>query len=210
MCPGIACQQAACNTCTSAQKVIRRRICNATEDDTFDVGTFNSNSSYYGGCDCVVFTNCTNSTQTVPANQTTPVIPVPPIPPSGSSCNYTCEDIRDLHIVVQNLTQIIADQQNDIDMLIGKYQELATNAASAGSSSCCSKVDAINQEISDLYNIVNNITLDATNDTLSTIQRDGLRLGNNWWIGEQGAYLFAIDITDSTWYRFDPMVNRTL
>jgi hypothetical protein len=48
------------------------------------------------------------------------------------------------------------------------------------------------------------------NDTLSTIQRDGLRLGNNWWVGEQGAYLFAIDITDSTWYRFDPNVNRTL
>jgi len=95
-------------------------------------------------------------------------------------------------------------------MLIGKYQEIASNGGSASDSSCCSKVDSINQEISDLYNIVNNITLDATNDTLSTIQRDGLRLGNNWWIVEQGAYLFAIDITDSTWYRFDPNVNRTL
>ena len=63
-----------------------------------------SNSTYYPGCDCIVFTNCTNTTQTVPSNQTTPVIPVPPIPPSGSSCNYTCEDIRDLHLVIQNLT----------------------------------------------------------------------------------------------------------
>jgi hypothetical protein len=95
-------------------------------------------------------------------------------------------------------------------MLIGKYQEIASKSGSSSDNSCCSKVDSINQEISDLYNIVNNITLDATNETLSTIQRDGLRLGNNWWVGEQGAYLFAIDITDSTWYRFDPNVNRTL
>ena len=138
-----------------------------------------SNNTYYNGCDCVVFTNCTNTTQTVPSNQTIPVVPVPPIPPSGSSCNYTCEDIRDLHIVIDNLTQIVADQQNDIDMLIGKYQEIASKVDSASGSSCCSKIDSINQEISDLYNIVNNITLDATNDTLSTIQRDGLRLGNN-------------------------------
>ena len=122
---------------------------------------FMSNTTYYAGCDCIIFTNCTNTTQTVPANQTVPVIPLPPIPPSGSSCNYTCEDIRDLHLVIQNLTLIVAEQQNDIDMLIGKYQEIASKAAPY--TGCCSKVDSISQEISDLYNIVNNITLDATN-----------------------------------------------
>jgi hypothetical protein len=57
---------------------------------------------------------------------------------------------------------------------------------------------------------VNNITVDATQDTLNAIKNDGLRLGNNWWLGEQSNYLFAIDVTHSSWYRFDPMVNRTL
>jgi|LauGreDrversion4_2_1035121.scaffolds.fasta_scaffold266655_1 hypothetical protein len=121
------------------------RICNATEDDSFDVSIFSSNNTYYEGCDCVVFTNCTNTT--IAVNTTTvvpsiPVPPVPPIPPSGSGCNYTCEEIRDLHVVIQNLTQIVADQQNDIDMLVGKYQEFAKYANSG--NSCCSKVDAIN------------------------------------------------------------------
>ena len=93
-------------------------------------------------------------------------------------------------------------------MLVGKYQEIASKYSSG--NGCCSKVDAINQEISNLYNVVNNITVDATQDTLNVIKKDGLRLGNNWWLGEQSNYLFAIDVTDSSWYRFDPMVNRTL
>jgi hypothetical protein len=174
---------------------------------------FSANTTYYEGCDCVVFTNCTNTTQNVTVNVTVvpsvPVPPIPPVPSGGAECNYTCDDIRNLHIVIQNLTTIVASQQNDIDMLVGKYQEISQKY-SANGGSCCAKVDTINQEISELYNIVNNITLDATQDTLTTIQRDGLRLGNNWWLGEQDRYLFAIDITDSTWYRFDPMVNRTL
>jgi hypothetical protein len=173
---------------------------------------FASNTTYYEGCDCIVFTNCTNTTQNVTVNVTVvpsvPVPPIPPVPSGGAECNYTCDEIRSLHIVIQNLTDIVASQQNDIDMLVGKYQEFAKQASSSGN--CCAKVDDINKEISDLYNIVNNITLDATQDTLNTIQRDGVRLGNNWWLGEQDKYLFAIDITDSTWYRFDPMVNRTL
>jgi hypothetical protein len=103
-----------------------------------------SNTTYYNGCDCVVFTNCTNTTHTVPSNQTTPVIPVPPISPSGSACKYTCEDIRALHIAIDNLTQVVANQQNDIDMLIGKYQEIASNAGSASGNGCCTKIDSIN------------------------------------------------------------------
>jgi hypothetical protein len=170
---------------------------------------FNTNTSYYGGCDCVVFTNCTNSTIVVPVNVTpsAEIPPTPPIPPSGSACNYSCDDIRQLHIVVDNLTALVTQQQNEIDMLIAQYQDLVGKAQS---NNCCAKVDTINQEISDLYNIVNNITLDATQDTLNTIKTDGVRLGNNWWLGEQDKYLFAIDITSNSWYRFDPNVNRTL
>jgi hypothetical protein len=200
----------ACSTCCPAVK-LRKRICNATADSSFDVSMFIQNSTYYDGCDCVIFMNCTNHTEVVPANTTvTPSVPIPPIPPvpsGGSQCNYTCDEIRQLHIIIQNLTDIVADQQNDIDMLVGKYQELANKTST---NNCCSKVDAMNQEITDLYNIVNNITVSSTQDTLKTIQRDGVRLGNNWWLGEQDKYLFAIDVTDSTWYRFDPMVNRTL
>jgi hypothetical protein len=102
----------------------------------------------------------------VPVNSTvTPSIPVPPIPPipsGGAQCNYSCDDIRLLHIAIDNLTQIIVDQQNDIDMLIGKYQQLANTTASG----CCTKVDQINSEITDLYSIVNNITAASTQDTL--------------------------------------------
>ena len=94
-------------------KKLRKRICNATEDDSFDVAMFSSNNTYYEGCDCVVFTNCTNTTMVVPANETVvpsvPLPPLPPVPPSGSSCNYTCDEIRELHIAIQNLTQIVAD-----------------------------------------------------------------------------------------------------
>jgi hypothetical protein len=62
MCSGIVCQQPCCSTCCGSQKKLRKRICNATEDDTFDVAMFSSNTTYYEGCDCVVFTNCTNTT----------------------------------------------------------------------------------------------------------------------------------------------------
>jgi hypothetical protein len=91
-------------------------------------------------------------------------------------------------------------------MLISKYQELANTT----SSSCCAQVDSLNSDVADLYKVVNNITVDATQECLDRIQTEGVRFGQNWWMGEQGQYLFAIDITDSTYYRFDPKVNRTL
>lgn len=76
---------------------MRRRICNATEDDTFDASTFKANNTYYEGCDCVVFQNCTNTTIIPPPEV---IVPVPPVPSGGAQCNYTCEDIRALHIVI--------------------------------------------------------------------------------------------------------------
>lgn len=194
-----------CGGCP-AQKKMRKRVCNATEDDSFNINTFKQNTTYYEGCDCVVFTNCTNTT--IYPNETTPTIPVPPIPSGGEPCNYTCEDIRALHIVIQNLTQIVQDQQSDIDMLIAKYQDLANQTSTGGS--CCAQVDSLNSDVADLYKVVNNITVDATQECLDRIQSEGVRFGQNWWMGEQGEYLFAIDITQSSYYRFDPMVNRTL
>jgi hypothetical protein len=119
-----------CYTCCGKKETTRKRICNATEDESFDISQFHTNTSYYKGCDCVIFTNCTNTTITIEVNVTVdpsiPVPPIPPIPSGGAECNYECEDIRQLHIIIQNLTQIVTDQQNDIDMLIGKYQELVT------------------------------------------------------------------------------------
>ena len=118
-----------CKSCGCEQKkkviVTRKRICNATADDSFSVENFNSNSSYYGDCDCVIFKNCSNTT-IVPE---TPIVPVPPIPSGGSACNYTCEDIRSLHIALANLTAIVQSQQNDIDMLIGEYQKLINSSS---------------------------------------------------------------------------------
>lgn len=89
-------QQPVCAT-PCQQRKMRRRICNATMDDTFDASTFKSNSTYYDGCDCVIFQNCTNTTITPPPEV---IVPVPPIPSGGAECNYTCEDIRSLHIVI--------------------------------------------------------------------------------------------------------------
>lgn len=99
-----------CSSCGCEQKkkviVTRKRICNATEDDSFDADMFKSNSSYYGDCDCVIFKNCSNTT-IVPE---VPIVPVPPVPSGGESCNYTCEDIRALHIALANLTDIVQSQ----------------------------------------------------------------------------------------------------
>jgi hypothetical protein len=100
------------------KKVQRKRICNATDDDTFDSVAFLSNTSYYEACDCVVFMNCTNTTVPVPP---TPVVPVPPIPSGSVPCNYSCEDIAAIHESVVNLTAYVTSQQDDIDMLIGQY-----------------------------------------------------------------------------------------
>jgi hypothetical protein len=45
---------------------------------------------------------------------------------------------------------------------------------------------------------------------LATIRDNGLRFGDNWWFGAQGDYLFAIDIAETSYYRFDSGVNKTL
>jgi hypothetical protein len=87
-------------------------------------------------------------------------------------------------------------------MLIGQYQDLAnkisagglTPSGGAAGSNCCDQVTAINQDVAALYKVVNNLTADSSQVTLQRIRTDGLRLGNNWWLGEQGNYLFAIDI----------------
>lgn len=111
-------------------------------------------------------------------------------------------------------------------MLIDQYQDLAGKIANSSSippsggasgagesganGDCCAKVDSINSDIAELYKVVNNLTVEASETTLKRIQSDGVRFGNNWWVGEQGQYLFAIDITQSSYYRFDSGVNKTV
>lgn len=175
---------------------------------------FLKNQSYYSECDCVIFKNCTNETVIIP-----PLVPVPPIPSGGGQCNYTCEDIRSLHIVIANLSSLVQSQQDDIDMLIGEFQSLsalvANQSAGSGSSVCdCNatqaKLKALDDDVQTLFDSVNNITVDSTQATLAEIRDNGLRFGDSWWFGSQGDSLFAIDIAETSYYRFVSGVNVTL
>lgn len=97
---------------------------------------FLSNMTYYDSCDCAVFKNCTSEVIPPPP---TPVVPVPP--PSGSTpCNYSCEDIQSLQATVLNLTLVINSQQDEIDMLISEYQDLAKRVTTLEGQSCCSLI----------------------------------------------------------------------
>ena len=102
-------------------------------------------------------------------------------------------------------------------MLIGKYQEIqskfdnkTSGSCSCDKASCCDKVDKLDSDVANLYSIVNNITVDATDECLQRIQDDGVRFGDNWWFGEQGSYLFAIDIKNESYYRFNPNTTTIL
>jgi hypothetical protein len=200
-----------CHSCgCKEKKAIRKRVCNATADESFDVDEFLSNSTYYADCDCVVFQNCTNTTIIVP-----PVIPIPPLPPSGGGeCNYTCEDFRTLVDAVRNLTAIIVEQQNDIDMLVAQYQQIVQNGGSGSGSdctNCTAQFSAINSEIDQLYEAVNKVTSDSTAATLDKIRSSGLRFGDNWWFGSQGDFLLAINIEEPiTYYRFSRGESKNL
>ena len=97
-------------------------------------------------------------------------------------------------------------------MLIGQFQELAVRVTA--NEACCnstsSQISAFDAEINSLVDAVNNATLDATTATLAEIRDNGLRFGDSWWIGNQGDYFFFIDIADTSYYRMDPAVNKTL
>jgi hypothetical protein len=109
-----------------------------------------------------------------------------------------------------NLTAIVTSQQDDIDMLIGQYQDLAKRLTAVEGASCCAKIAEFDQDINDLFDAVNNCTTDSTAATMAEIRDNGVRFGDKWWLGHQGDYLFAIDIADTSYYRFDPAVNKTL
>jgi hypothetical protein len=203
------------NSCHMKKKQvikIKKRICNATADSSFDANEFISNSTYYADCDCAIFVNCTNTTIIPPPEP----IPVPPLPPSGSACNYTCEDIRALHVTIVNLTEIVARQQDDIDMLMYQVDQIKnmSSSGSSGNTSCCAdheaRLDSLDKDVAQLYEHANNATAAATEATLANIRDNGLRFGTDWWFGSQGDYLFAIDVATTSYYRFDPDVNRTL
>lgn len=135
-------------SCDKASKPVhKRRICNATDDSEFSADQFLSNSSYYEGCDCAVFENCT--TVIIPI----PPIVVPPLPPSGDSCNYTCDDIRGIHIALLSLSDLVTSQQNDIDMLIGMNQDLTQRVTELEGNWTASgnRLDAFDSDIQALY-----------------------------------------------------------
>lgn len=97
-------------------------------------------------------------------------------------------------------------------MLIGQYQDLAARVTA--NEACCNATSAqlaiFDTEINSLVDAANNATLDATTATLAEIRDNGLRFGDNWWIGNQGDYFFFIDIVASSYYLMNPGVNVTL
>lgn len=107
------------------KKPKRQRLCNFTDDASFDFNQFISNSSYYRSCDCALYTNC-SEVPIVP-----PVVPpiVPPTPPSGGPCVFTCEDIQYLQVLANNLTLVIKYQQDQIDLLIDSVQNHTSKLA---------------------------------------------------------------------------------
>lgn len=102
-------------------------------------------------------------------------------------------------------------------MLIGEFQDLSARVAnqSSGGAACdCaaiqSKLSSLDEDVQTLFDSVNNITVDATQATLAEIRDNGVRYGDNWWFGAQGDSLFAIDIAETSYYRFVSGVNVTL
>lgn len=161
---------------------------------------FNSNNEYYETCDCVVFKNCT----------ATEIIPPPPT--GTGECEWSCEDFQALQIKVDGLQKKIDDLEDNIDMLIGKIQDIDA-ASSSGSSKCegYKKIlDYHDADIQKIYDTINTSAEDCTARALAEIRDKGLRFGDNWWFGAQGDYLFAIDIADTSYYRFNPGYNVTL
>ena len=169
-----------------------------------------ANATYYEGCDCAIFENCTNSTIVTPP--TPPIVPIPPVPPSGSTCNYTCQDILALHVALANLTDVVTAQQNDIDMIMGQLQTVTAqiSALQASQNATDASVTTIDNDIADLYTIQNGMCASCQNTTLTYIQNNGLNFGQEWWFGSQGSYLFAIDYIANSYYRFSPGTNTTL
>lgn len=184
-------------------------MCNATQDNVFDIKRFSSELDYYEGCDCVVYRYCQST------------IITPPPPPSGElppRCNDTCTDIINIHVLINDQNEKIVQLEDDVDLLISQYQSLAKRvtvlegkcegSGQVQQNTQCQQV--FQDSINELYDAVNNMTTYCTDATLAEIRDNGIRFGDKWWIGEQGDYLFAIDIEDTSYYRFDPAVNRTL
>lgn len=67
-------------------KIPRKRVCNFTDDASFDVNLWMNSSDYHDECDCVLVLNCTKIIIPLP-----PIVPpvIPPTPPSGN-CSFSC------------------------------------------------------------------------------------------------------------------------
>lgn len=89
-------------------------------DTMFSSDKFLSDMTFYDQCDCAVFMNCTNTTITIVTPPSGTPVPVP------TECSYSCQDIMNMNSSILNLTIIINDLQDEIDMLIGQYQSIAS------------------------------------------------------------------------------------
>lgn len=188
-----------CSPCYQP-KPQRFRICNATQDSEFSADQFLSDMSYYDSCDCAIFVNCTNTTTVIP----------PITPPSGEvppvTCNYTCQDIIAIQTTVKNLTTLIDNMQDEIDMLIGQYQSIVQRVTviEQWQVNVTTNINIFDQEINELFCAANKCSSQSVDQTLATIRDKGVRFGDFWWMGAQGEYAFVMDLNDASYYRFSP------
>lgn len=186
-----------CGCPKKQRKEKRKRICNFSDDATFDIAQFNTNSSYYPRCDCALFTNCTD----IPPTPT-------PEPPSGN-CSFTCEDVQLLQRLVANLTVIVGQQQDQIDLLVQTTSDLSSRLADAEEAiaNITAAAESTGSSLAGVIEAVNGQQSSAVQAVLEYIRVNGLRFGDVWWFGSQYDVLFAIDTKDKTYYQFQQ--NKT-
>jgi hypothetical protein len=96
--------------------------------------------------------------------------------------------------------------QDDIDMLIGQYQSIAQRITiiEQWQVNVTTNINIFDKEINELFCAANSCSTQSVDKTLATIRDKGLRFGDYWWMGAQGAYAFLMDLSDASYYRFSP------
>ena len=72
------------------------------------------------------------------------------------------------------------------------------------------RLDNLEDDVKELFTAVNNCVSDSTDACLAKIRDEGVRFGQDWWVGSQGDYLFAINVAETSYYKFEPARNVTL
>ncbi|CDW73899.1 UNKNOWN [Stylonychia lemnae] len=134
------------------------------------------------------------------------------IPPSNasSSCEYSCQDFKDLETRVGVVENFLS----------------GGNSVSGGQGNAKIRqdIEKINGEIDDIYQILDEafVAIEEINNgtqarrqaavqaSVNYIQENGLYLGDRWWLGQQNENLYAIDLESPSLYEFQYGVNATL